>query len=393
MSKKRFPLGVRLLLGVISLLLCVLFFVSTFVTILLADFRVLTSKDGLQKLIMQIVFPTVSAPANPIHTPGSITVNGSGMVLAEPEGNANSAIAGAPSDLVIEALFEMFSDALGDEVPVSVEQVKELVHESSIPEFFSEQIADAVSSAIAGEEITSIIATEELVNLVTENKELIETTFEVEITEEQIDQVEQWVEENEVVVAADNEIKKLLGFAPTQETPDTDGEDTEKPNTDGEDTENPPISTGTAQTADGFAILSQLLATGDFSALTVPQIFAIIRAITSNTVLMGLIGLCLAITGLLFVTKWGRPWAALRSSGGVYIAVGGLYLIPTALTIFVPDLFASMGIVGTSIQALLSVASIVPILVFAFGVILAFAGIVLRILLKKRFERKAALAE
>ena len=232
-----------------------------------------------------------------------------------------------------------------------------------------------------------------MVNLVTENKELIETTFEVEITEEQIDQVEQWVEENEVVVAADNEIKKFLGFAPTQETPDTDGEDTEKPNTDGEDTENPPISTGTAQTADGFAILSQLLATGDFSALTVPQIFAIIRAITSNTVLMGLVGLCLAITGLLFVTKWGRPWAALRSSGGVYIAVGGLYLIPTALTIFVPDLFASMGIVGTIIQALLSVASIVPILVFAFGVILAFAGIVLRILLKKRFERKAALAE
>lgn len=388
MSKKRFPLGVRLLLGVISLLLCVLLFVSTFVTILLADFRVLTSKDGLQKLIMQIMFPTVSAPANPIHAPGGITVNGSGIVLAEPE-----VISNTPSDLVIEALFEMFSDALGDEVPVSVEQVKELVHESSIPEFFSEQIAGAVSSAIAGEEITSIIATEELVNLVTENKELIETTFEVEITEEQIDQVEQWVEENEVVVAADNEIKKFLGFAPTQETPDTDGEGTENPDTDGEDTENPPISTGTAQTADGFAILSQLLATGDFSALTVPQIFAIIRAITSNTVLMGLIGLCLAITGLLFVTKWGRPWAALRSSGGIYIAVGGLYLIPTALSVFVPDLFVSMGIVGTIVQALLSVASIVPILVFAFGVILTVVGIVLRILLKKRFERKAALAE
>ena len=189
------------------------------------------------------------------------------------------------------------------------------------------------------------------------------------------------MEENEVVVAVDTEIKKFLGLTSTHEKPGTS--DDIATNT----------GDGNAQSTDGFAILSQLLATGDFSALTIPQIFAMVRAITSNTVLMGLIGLCLAITGLLFVTKWGRPWAALRSSGGIYIAVGGLYLIPTALTVFVPDLFVSMGIVGTIIQALLSVASIVPILVFAFGVILTVVGIVLRILLKKRFERKAALAE
>ncbi len=381
MSKKRFPLGVRLLLGVISLLLCVLLFVSTFVTILLADFRVLTSKDGLQRLIVQIMFPTASAPANPIHTPGSITVNGSGIVLAEPEGNSNSANAGAPSDLVINALFEIFSGALGEAVPISVEQIEAVVKDSTIPEFFSEKIADAVSSAISGEEIDSIINKDELVDLLTENKELIQTTFEIEITEQEIKQVEQWVEENEVVVTVDTEIRKLLGFAPSHEKPGT-SDDTATNTTD-----------GSAQTMDGFAILSQLLATGDFSALTIPQIFAMVRAITSNTVLMGLIGLCLAITGLLFVTKWGRPWAALRSSGGIYIAVGGLYLIPTALTVFAPDLFVSMGIVGTIIQALLSVASIVPILVFAFGVILTVVGIVLRILLKKRFNRKAALAE
>ena len=174
MSKKRFPLGVRLLLGVISLLLCVLLFASTFVTILLADFRVLTSKDGLQRLIVQIMFPTASAPANPIHTPGSITVNGSGIVLAEPEGNANSATAGAPSDLVINALFEMFSGALGEEVPISIEQIEAIVQESSIPEFFSEKIADAVSSVITGEELPSIITKDELVELVPDTKELIE---------------------------------------------------------------------------------------------------------------------------------------------------------------------------------------------------------------------------
>ena len=169
-------------------------------------------------------------------------------------------------------------------------------------------------------------------------------------------------------------------------TPNPDG----NPDNEGTNTTITPDNTQPT-TPDGVAVLTQILS-GDVSNMGIPQILALIRFFVSDTVLLSLAAVCLALTGLLFLTKWGRPWAALRSSGITYMVAGGLYLIPTALTAFAPDLFAALGIAGVVVKSLLSIAAIVPILVFGFGLLLVVASIVLHVLLKKRAAKLEASA-
>lgn len=407
MNTKRFPLGVRLLLGLLSVVLCILLFVSTFVGILLTDLRVLTSKNSIQQLVTQILF--TSAPARPIHTPGGITLNGSGLFLSDgpsiPDGftlpsdvtipedftvpdHDSIAESAGVSDLVIGAIYDMIADSMGGEIPISKEQVETLVQDSSLPDFVSEKVADVVSSVITGDAFSGV-AKEEIIELVTENKELIEQTFEIEIAEEQITQVGQWVEENKIAETVETEIRNVLGLPPLPKpdsTPNPDG----NPDNEGTNTTITPDSTQPT-TPDGVAVLTQILS-GDVSNMGIPQILALIRFFVSDTVLLSLAAVCLALTGLLFLTKWGRPWAALRSSGITYMVAGGLYLIPTALTAFAPDLFAALGIAGVVVKSLLSIAAIVPILVFGFGLLLVVVSIVLHVLLKKRAAKLEASA-
>ena len=89
MNKKQLPTGVRVLLGFVSVILCIVLFVCSLVTILIADLGLLTSKGGLQKLIQDILFST-SAPARPGFAPAGALPGRNPIRMDEPDFGGSS---------------------------------------------------------------------------------------------------------------------------------------------------------------------------------------------------------------------------------------------------------------------------------------------------------------
>ena len=292
MYKTQLPTGVRVLLGFLSVILCILLFVSTLVTIIVADVRLVTSKDGLQTIITQALFPT-PAPVRPI---GALAA---GVPVLSPVSGTGNEAQGA----IVDAIYGMLSEQFGEELPVSQEQVEQFLSDSTLPEFVSEKVAGIVNDIYTGKSTTTITK-EEVMDLLTENADLIKKNLGVELNTEAIEAVGKWVEENDVMSTVQEEVSKLTGLKPpTSVKPDGTG----KPST-GTTTDEEVVLLGTTE-------MLQALLSGDFSVATIPNILNLVRTLTSVTALLICLGVCLLIIGLLMLTHWGRPFAAIRSVG------------------------------------------------------------------------------
>lgn len=204
---KKPALPIRILLQVISLLLSILLFVSLLSTAALIDLRVLTSSKGIEQLLNLVTStpaPTSPAPsashanpsafiplsASPSGTAGVVLLNNTTATYPNvdiPAGIDPSVLSGG--NAMIDALYEMAKNALGEDIPISKEQVEKFVEESTVSEFLSEEVAALAGDILNGTE-TAEITTEEIMTLIQENKELIEETFEIELTEEAITDIE-----------------------------------------------------------------------------------------------------------------------------------------------------------------------------------------------------------
>ena len=108
--------------------------------------------------------------------------------------------------------------------------------------------------------------------------------------------------------------------------------------------------------------------------------------------LIGCVAICLLISGLLFLTNWGRPNAALRCSGIPYFIAGLLFLLPSAVAQFAPSIFAGMGIIGNAIRQVLALAGTISLGVTVFGLVLIIGGAIWGSALKKKRIAAAAAA-
>lgn len=364
MYKTQLPTGVRVLLGFLSVILCILLFVSTLVTIIVADVRLVTSKDGLQTIITQALFPT-PAPVRPI---GALAA---GVPVLSPVSGTGNEAQGA----IVDAIYGMLSEQFGEELPISQEQVEQFLSDSTLPEFVSEKVAGIVNDIYTGESTTTITK-EEVMDLLTENADLIKENLGVELNTEAIEAVGKWVEENDVMSTVQEEVSKLTGLKPsTSVKPDGTG----KPST-GTTTDEEVVLLGTTE-------MLQALLSGDFSVATIPNILNLVRTLTSVTALLICLGVCLLIIGLLMLTHWGRPFAAIRSVGIPVMIAGIVMSVPAILAVVMPSLFA--GTVMVIAKQILAMTGYVGYGVAALGLAMIVVGAVLNSKMKKKVAAAA----
>ncbi len=410
MKKKQLPGGVRVLLGFISFLLCIVLFVCSLLTILVADLGLLTSKGGLQKLVQDIILST-SAPATPGFMPAGVLYGRNPVYLddvtALPDGALDSisdeAIPGLSSDIMADIAAGVMDgnlqDALADavigilgsqsgeaDVPISKEEVVEFIEQSSIPEFISDKVSGVVVDVINGE-ATTTITKDEVIELIQENKELIEDTLKTEIPDEVIESVGALVEESNISQTIQQEVAEIVGIEPpaaSDSSASDSGSDSD--DSDSSSAANKPIF----RPSDVSVLENVVSGNVSVSDMRISDILALVRIITAPTVLIGFIAVCLLLSALLFLTNWGRPNAALRCSGISYLLAGLLFLLPSAVAQFAPSLFGTLGIAGTAIRQVLLLAGSVSLGVTVFGLVLIIGGAVWGSALKKKRVAAAA---
>lgn len=380
MYGKKLPAGVRILLGFLSVLLCVLLFVSTVVTIVVADLKVVTSKNGLQTILIKALTSS-SAPAR---LPAAGLAVGRPVVHLDETNVTNEA-----QQALIEAIYGMVSEQFGEDVEITKDQVSNLMNSSTVPEFVAEKVAGVISDLVSGESTTTLTK-EEVVSLLEENTAVIEQEIGVVISAEDIDTIGNWVEENKIIETVQQEVSIITGMAPPSSP------DGSQSGSSGEgDTGNPDdshkgdgILIGTMP--DGKEVISNIVSGKDMTSLTIAEILAVVRTVTSVEVLLICIGGCLLLIGLLFLSHWGRPFAAVRSAGIPVMIAGMVIAIPSVLAMAVPSLFK--GTVLIVVRQVLTLTGYVSLGVAAFGLALIVAGAVLNSVMKKRAAAKLAAA-
>ena len=391
MNKKQLPTGVRVLLGFISVLLCIALFACTLVTILVADVKLLTSKTSIQQLIKDFLF-TTSAPARSGFAPAGALPGRNPVPIDNPEMGGldlggidfsgfdfDAILSGEnAADALVDAFFDAIGESAEEELPFTKEDVTQFMEESTIPEFISDKVAGIVSDVILGESTTTITK-EDVMGLLEENKTLIEDTFKVEIPQEMIQQVGTMLEENNIMESIQEGVQNIVG---SEIAPPVSPDD---PKEEG--------GSGTSNNVSAGLELMDSITKGEVDELGFGELLVMVRFIASDTVLYSCIGVCLALIALLFLTNWGRPNAALRCGGIPCFIAGLLILIPSAVAQFAPALIDDLFFpAGKAIRTVLSLAGTISLGVTVFGLVLIIGGAVLGSVLKKK-RIAAAVAE
>lgn len=363
MYKNNLPGGVRALLGFLSVLLCIVLFVVSVAAILVVDVQTVTSKDGLQSIIDQALFPTKKARVLP---------KLSGMDLGGLLGDGGLGDLGDLDNLadspLVDSIYEMIKEQAGEDIPVTKEQVGQILEESTLPEFLSEKVSSMVNDVFTGENTTTI-TTDEVIQLLEENAPLLEEHFDIQIDQTQMDVVEDWLEENDIVGNVKTEINKTLGIL-APELPGGEG--------------------GTVGGNKAPGSILDLMDPNTAAPQTPYEILQLVRAVTSQQTLHILLGLCGAIFLLLLLTHWGRPFAAVRSAGIPVMLAGLLMLLPTAAVSFLPPELPFISV----IQSIFSTTGNISLIVAAGGLVLIILGAVLNSVCKNAAAKKAlAVAE
>ena len=273
---------VRFLVGLAAFILSFALFISLLGTIMLVDVRTLFDQNNLESLISGILMPS-AAPARPVGAP----MTGMEKRMQFSQGYDQE----ETESLLIEWVYELMVEELGGEAEVTVDQVKDFVKESTLEEFVSEKCAGIISDFINGESTVTLDA-DELMEQLELNKELIEETFDVKITDEIMDALHETLEENEVLTMIEKE--GLEGVI--MEAMGTDPESKEALDT----------------FRDAMQIVRQTL--------------------SMETVMMA-VGVCAVLAGLLFLLRWKRFWIAMRNVGWPMFWAGLIYLLPTVALI------------------------------------------------------------
>lgn len=364
----------KILLAIVSFVLCVVLFVSTLVTMLVADVKVATNKDNLQNLIQQ----TLSAPVQQTALHPVTAAAGSGVNFDLSSGDISGAL--------VEYAYATLQEAAGGELPFTLDTVKEFVEESTLKEFIAEKSASIISDIYTGENTTNI-SSEEVEKLLTENKAAIKEHFGIDLTDEQIRQVNQAIDEIPVIqqIREEGAASVIIGNSKSV-APDEDLGD-------GSTTGTTDISNTWYGKLPGIGNI--LSAGGSSNIMNNPVALAleIIRFYTSDAVLWSCIGVCALLVGLLFLCAWNKPHKAMIKSGITFFVASAGFLIPTLIAWLSPatwlQTFSGIPMVGPASRFILMLTGGVCGTVAGLGVALIAGGIVLKVFMRKK---KAALA-
>lgn len=363
MKAKKLPVGLRILFGFLSVILCVALFATSVLTIALADVRVLTNEDNLQVIISYVMFGTPVKKNAPI-APQAV----GGMKLDETDSMPDA------QQVIVDMLYEMLGDHFGEEVPFTQEEVGQLLEQSTLPEFLSEKMAGIMSDLYTGE-ITTTITGEEVAQLLEDNKELFQETFGVELSEEYKSAIVDKVNEMDVSTMVQNVV---LGKPPVN--PDApEGGDSSLSGTN-----------KAMETFSGGVINALLSGKGTIQDIFNGGISVMLmaaREVTSVNMLLMLLGACLVLIALLFVVNMKQLHMAVRYVGVTTTLAALPFAAATVVAFVVPSLFS--GALYIAYMALTLTAG-VSIGVLVGGLALTILSVILTVVYKKNLKTPVA---
>ena len=377
---KKMNLGIRFILGFISVILCILLVVATLTTAILADLNVVFQPDNLQKLLTEALFTSATTRLPAPHA--AIGGNGAGVPSVQrfPVRMDDAAVlngaAGTDTAAMVEWIYGAITEQFGDTEGIpTLEEVQEFVDESTISDFLTEKTASIVSDIITGSNNTTI-ATEEIQTLLEDNAQLIQDTFGIEMNEEVISMVVSVVEENEIVQTIQKEgVTKVVEDMVASGALDLPMDILPMPDSGVGDSEG----------------------SGSPTANPVMEILKTVQSIVSTTTLLMAVGVCVVLIALLLVTNIKRIWIGINNAGISLTIAGSILMIPTCLLWFAADLLIELlkeaGPVGSIVLYILKSTAPVHVGIFAGGIVLIIGGCVLRTILKKRAKAAALAAE
>ena len=369
---KKMNLGIRFILGFVSVILCILLVVATLATAILGDLNVVFQKDNLQNLLTEALFTSATArrPA-PV-----ISGNGHGAPAIQrfparlDEFDLTTGSEGDTSAMV-EWIYGTLTDQFGEENLPSLEVVQDFVEESTVTDFLTDKTASIISDVITGSNNTTI-TTEEIQTLLEDNAQLIEDTFGFEMDEEVITQVITVVEENEVVKAIQEEgvtsvVQQMVDSGALDLPPEI-----------------LPMPEGSLDSSDSTATNPMM------------DLIKTIQSVVSVSTLLITIGVCVVLIALQLVTNIKRIWIGINNTGISLTVAGSILMIPTCLLWFAADLLMELlkdaGPVGKIVLYVLKSTAPIHIGIFAGGIVLIVGGCVLRTILKKKAKAAAEAA-
>lgn len=183
-QKKTISPGVKALLVLASVLLCIALCVSLVATALILDLRLLTGKNNLEKVISHLLF----SPAETHQLMPSPAALG---------GIRRSSTSAQTEENLVGFVYDALKEQYGDQMTVTEDQIQSFLDQSTTKDYLTEKISSYVDDFVNGTQNTTI-TTEEIEMLIEENKELIESEFGITVTPEIQEQVIDFVEETDI---------------------------------------------------------------------------------------------------------------------------------------------------------------------------------------------------
>jgi hypothetical protein len=288
-SKNELSTGIRVLLRILSVVLCLCLCASVTATALILDFRLVTSKDTMHKIAGSLVGTLSQYRTIPL------TAAMGGLRMATPaDANAQT------QQELVSWLYNTLKEQHGEELLVTQEQMQTFVEQSTTKDYLTEKIASYMDDFVNGTDTTTI-TTEELNWLMDENNAAIETELDVKLDDAAREQVLSFAEEMQIGEVIRKEvIEKVENITISGEAPTHPGE-----------------------TPAGF---------------TVGDLMAQLRALTSTTALIISVAVNILLIVALFFTNRMRLSGTLCCAGIPMTIMGSLLALATFALQLLPRL-------------------------------------------------------
>ena len=347
-AKKRRSAPVRILMGLIAFILCIVMFAVSVAGVLILNVRTAVSRDGIHKIVNQLVSgKSASGPVRPALAMGAGAY--------QQDYPAEEDMGG----MLVDWVYDVLKESFGEEMTATREQVQTFVAESTVKDLVADKVAGLVEDFYEGTSQTTITK-DEITQMIQENKELIESQFGVVINQEALDAVDTMLKESEILEPLEEQ--GLMGYIEQSmaggENPDEEG--------------------GAQDSVDAEASLAE-----------VKQVMEIVRTVTSYEAVAVLVGAFVLLMVLLFfVTGCSFP-ATLADTGVVLLLVGLIYGLPTAACLFAPDVVS--GLLGQQTAGILNLifgaVAGLNFTVLGLGFALIVAAIVVKIVLSVKAKK------
>lgn len=342
-TRNEIPVGIKVLLRILSVLLCLGLFASLLATTLILDFRLVTQKDTIRKVANAVFSPSVRT----FHTRPMAAAVGTAVPVTTSE------TTGQTQQALVDWLYTTLKEQHGDELVITQDQMHSFLNQSTTKEYLTDKFASYTEDFINGTSNTTI-TTEEVVALIEENKALVEQELGITMDPQAWDQVIDFVEQSNIGEVVRDEV--IAGV------------------------ENLSIPGGSPLFPGNAPAGSDPENSGWGGSYTIGTLMADLRILTSDVALI----ICIAVNVMLIVALFFANRMHLSSTlcgAGIPVTIlGGLLSLVTAVVTMLANVLGNFG-------AILSIVAgaVAPVHygMLALGILLFIAAIVVDVLRKK----------